>query len=151
MFGLTTTTTVKKKRKFLSATTDKFLDIIEEMVKKEKSFSYSDIADAIWGKTSDSYQRFYQCSVISALFYRLRHVYKLHVYQIGEAVLVLRTKEQFNEIITDHEKRIEGLRTVIRQLESDKANITNGKYERELKERFEEFKAGKRQKGKEAI
>lgn len=145
MFGLTATTTVvKKKRKFLSATTDKFMDIIEDMVKREKSFSYQEIADAIWGKTSDSYQRFYQCSVISTLFYRLRHVYKLHVYQIGEAVLVLRTKEQFNEVVADHEKRIEGLRKVITQLEKDKANINSGKYEREMKERFEEFKSNRR-------
>lgn len=145
MFGLTTATTVqKKKRKFLSATGDKFMDVIEDMVRNEKSYSYSEISDAMFGATKDSYQRFYQNSVVSTLFYRLRHVYKLHVYQIGNAVLVLRTKEQFNEIIQDHEKRIDGLRAMIKQLESDKANINSGKYEKELKERFEEFKSNRR-------
>lgn len=144
MFGMTATTTTKKRRKFLSATSDKFMDIIEDMVKKNESFDYDTMCDMMWGKTSDGFQRFYQRSVVSALFYRMRHVYKLHIYQIGETVLVLRTKEQFNEIIQDHEKRIDGLRAMIRQLESDKANINSGRYERELKQRFEDMKAGRK-------
>lgn len=120
------------------------MEIIEDMIEQKTSWSYGEISDAIFGKTSDSYQRFYQNSVVSALFYRMRHTYFLHVYQIGERVLVLRTKEQFNEVITDHEKRIEGLRKVITQLEKDKADITSGKYEKAIKERFDDFKSNRR-------
>jgi len=141
VFGVTTTI-LKKKR--MSPTSDKFMEIVEGMVVRSYTYQYNTICDMIWGKTSDTYQRFYQRNVVASLFNRLRHNYLLHIYQIGEAVTVLRTKEQFNEIISDHEKRIDGYHKVIRQLEKDKANINSGRYGKELGERLEALRTNKK-------
>ena len=135
------TVTKQKFKKRFSPTKQKFMDIIENMATTDKTYTYDDIIEAIWGRTDDRFRKFYQKVLVARYFRYMRRKFLLHIYQIGESVRVLKTKEQFNTIIEDHERKIEGLKKVIAQLEKDKANVSSGVYAMQLKERLGAYKS----------
>ena len=128
---------LEMKKRRLSITVSSLLDIIEELVEKKSAYSYDEMVDRIFGRIEDKYRIFFCKIWLMRTFRYIRRRYKLHIYQLDNRVILVRTKEQFDKVIRMHVGKINSLEHVIAVMQKDK---NNPDYEKELRDRFEELR-----------
>jgi len=141
MFAMLKTKKKKKKRiqkiRFVSPTLQSLFEIIEEMVEKNKTYSYDEITEMMFGVIEDKWRKFYIKAMLSRCLTYLRRKYKIHIYQVNKNLVLLRTDKQFNAVIDMQIRRIKNLDRVIRTLRKDR---DDPKYNKKVIERLEKLR-----------